>query len=687
MSGAAVGAVHQHIEPGSRPILIGTPDGNPWFSQAAAACPEVEALRGVWEGFLIAHVREPLPGIPEAVLVVGSDPRGTAFGVYQLSRAMGVSPWHWWADVDPEPARSLVLPDGFRFRDAPRVPYRGIFVNDEVFGLNPWARENFEPEHPRQLGPKIYRRIYELILRLRANTLCPALCGGNCFSAIPENRAVARDYAIVIGSQHSEPLSSYGTEWDRATMGDWNYSTNREGILRFLESRVAANKSGEILYTLGLRGINDAPMEGNPTRVEEAAILGRIIGEQREILARQINRPLPEIPQVLFLYKEVLKNFDYGFALPEDVTLVWTDDNFGYIKRLPEPAIRERSGGHGLYYHTGYIGRPTDHGFVPGVVPALILHELRKAWEFGVRRYWIFNVGDIKPNYYNIQLCLDLAWDPQGLDHDNRSAHEEAFFCETLGTPVAAEASRLWEAYNHLTFARRAEHMAWSRIEQHRNPSEPEMRWTRNREAETRLEAFARLAADSRHLLEKVAPARRGAAMQILHFPIAGSDGLNRKWLHLARSEWFRRQGRSSAAKAFAEAWDAFRETWELIDAINALRGGKWSPWHGMYPFPQFWEPRYLEPGEEPRWIRPDPFEPVVQFPEPPDGLAPGVWVEGDEGLVGTGGSSLRSPVLCPHGRSGTYFEIFNRGTAPFSFEITTDAAWIEISSCPSSTV
>jgi hypothetical protein len=668
------------FRPGSCPILIGTLDVSPLIGKivAHAPRPEFTALRGQWEGFLIAHVEHPLPDVPEALLVVGSDPRGTAFGVYQLARAIGVSPWHWWADVDPERRETVKLPRGFSFRDAPRIRYRGIFINDEVFGMNLWARENFEPEHPKQLGPKTYRRIYELMLRLKANTLCPALCG-NCFSAIPENRALAQEYAIIIGSQHSEPLSSYGTEWDRATMGDWNYATNREGILRFLESRVAANKSGEILYTLGLRGINDQPMEGNPTRIEEAAILGRIIGEQRDILARQIARPLTGIPQVLFLYKEVLKNFDYGFPLPDDVTLVWTDDNFGYIKRLPEPAIRVRSGGHGLYYHTGYIGRPTDHGFVCGTVPALILHELRKAWDFGVRRYWVFNVGDIKPNYYNIQLCLDLAWNPEGITPENRAAHQDAFFAENLGAAMAGEASRLWDAYNQLTFARRAEHMAWSRIEQHRDACEAEMIWTHQHEAETRLAEFGRLAADSQRLLGHVASARHDAVFQMLHFSIASSDCLNRKWLHLARSEWFRRQGRSTAANAYAAAWSAFREAWEIIDAANALRNGKWAPWHGMYPFPEFTEPRYLEPGEKPRWIRPDPFEPIVNFPTPPATVSPAVWVEGDDGIVGIGVNPLRTPVLCPHGRRNTFLEIYNRGTQPFAVAATTDATWLVV--------
>lgn len=665
---------------GKMPIIIGTLGRSQAIDLIAqsGAVPELESLRGLWEGFVIAHVNAPLPGVERALVIAGSDRRGTAFGVYELCRAMGVSPFHWWADIPPRQREGLYVPAGWQMKDAPKVRYRGIFINDENFGLGPWATETHEPEHPRYVGPKTYEKVFEMILRLKGNYLWPATLGRSPFSAVPENRILADRHAIVMGSQHTEPLTSYGHEWNPATMGDFNYVTNKERLMRFLEDRVAANKHYENVYTMGLRGLNDAKMEGVANVVEQTRVLDRILQEQQGILTRQLQRPLPEIPQSLVLYKEVLRAYDFGFEVPDDITLTWPDDNYGYILRLPDATNVDRRGGHGVYYHLAYLGRPNDYDWLIGIEPALLVSEMKKAYDFGARKIWVFNVGDIKPNYYNIQLAFDLAWDPGRLDLPDLSRHQEAFFKRAFGPGFAARASALHRDYHRLNQARKAEHMSWGRLEQWRRPVESEFSWVHHREAERRIEAYHSLDARSSALMNELPSDLRDACFQLLHYNIRGARLMNEKWLYLSRHAWHQRQGRSSAHESYEQAWSAFGGIWGLTDAFYALRQGKWNRWLSMPPFEQYAEPRFRRKEESRRPLRPEPFEPLMPRPEVPDTAQMGIWLEGEEELAPRL-DQRRLPDLSSTGRVETFLEIFNRGRKSFAWKVTSEAPWLKI--------
>jgi len=317
-------------------------------------------LAGAWESFVIANVPgDGAAGAAASTLVVaGSDRRGTAFGTYELAQAIGVSPWYWWADVAPDAKRELHVAAGSQRFGPPSVKYRGIFINDEDWGLHPWAAKTFDPGRG-DIGPKTYAKVFELLLRLKANTCWPAMHEiTRAFNSYPENRQLADDYAIVMGSSHAEPmLRNNVAEWT-APPEDFNYTTNRDGVLAYWEERVRENGRSENIYTLGMRGIHDSAMQGAPTMADKVAALGRIFADQRELLARHVNPAVERVPQVFTPYKEVLDIYRAGLRVPDDVTIVWPDDNHGYVRSFPNDEERRRAGGFGVYYHLSYLGAP-----------------------------------------------------------------------------------------------------------------------------------------------------------------------------------------------------------------------------------------------------------------------------------------------------------------------------------------
>jgi hypothetical protein len=323
---------------------------------------DVTGLRGQWETYLITTVADPLPHVPRALAVVGSDRRGTAYGLFELSEAIGVSPWYWWADVAPRKRSELYLATGTRRFGPPSVKYRGIFLNDEDWGLQPWAAKTFAPAEGG-IGPKVYEKVFELLLRLKANTLWPAMHAcTKPFNSFPEDARLANDYGIVMGSSHAEPMLRDNVgEWT-APPEEYNHVTNRAGVLRYWEERVTANGRYENIYTLGMRGIHDSPIVGPKTDAERVQTLEQIFADQRALLAKYVNANVTQVAQAFTPYKEVLRLYHEGLRVPDDVTIVWPDDNFGYIRQFPTPAERRRSGGFGIYYHRWWRTSSTATG-------------------------------------------------------------------------------------------------------------------------------------------------------------------------------------------------------------------------------------------------------------------------------------------------------------------------------------
>jgi len=344
---------HAAADLSAHAVLVGTLGKSPVLDGLAKAGRlDVSGLRGQWETAVIAVVADPLPGVAQGLVIAGSDRRGTAYGVYELSRRIGVSPWTWWADVTPARRAALFVAPGRVNIGPPAVKYRGLFINDEMWGIRPWAAQTFAPDEGLGLGPKTYARVFELLLRLRANYLWPAMhLQTTPFNSYPQNKVVADDYAIVMGSSHIEPLlrnNMAGAEWDREGGGAWNYQTNAAAIRAYWARRLQANGRYENVYTLGMRGRDDEPMQGGKTVPEKIALMERIFADQRALLARYVNPDLARVPQVFIPYTEVLGLYDAGMQVPGDVIICWPDDNFGYLRRLPTAAERARAGGSGI---------------------------------------------------------------------------------------------------------------------------------------------------------------------------------------------------------------------------------------------------------------------------------------------------------------------------------------------------
>jgi hypothetical protein len=324
-------------------------------------------------------------------------------------------------------------------------------LNDECWGLNPWASKTFEPEEGN-IGPKTYARIFELLLRLRANFIWPAMhpCT-NAFYKNPENPKTANDYGIVVGTSHAEPMMRNNVdEWDGKKMGNFNFFNNRETVLNYWETRVDESRNYESIYTLGMRGIHDSGMVGVKNIQENVDALEAIIGEQRNLLEKYVDPNAANVPQAFTAYKEVLDIYYAGLKLPEDITLVWPDDNYGYIQRFSDKEKQKRQGGSGIYYHLSYWGRPHDYLWLSSTHPMLVWEEMIKASYFNSNEIWVVNVGDIKPLEYNISLFLDMAWNttayatPTGVREHFNKWHQDIFGLEN-GLEIAGF---MWDYYD-----------------------------------------------------------------------------------------------------------------------------------------------------------------------------------------------------------------------------------------------
>ena len=349
----------------------------------------VDSLLKAMDAFFVA----PIEG---HIWVVGNNGRGTAYGLLELSRMAGVSPWVWWGDVRPFSRSRLVMHDGYCTLQAPSVQYRGIFINDEDWTLRNWSSKTFEPTGEVGIGPKTYKEIFKLLLRLRANALWPAMHeGGTGFFTVKGNKEVADSCGILIGTSHCEPLLRNNVaEWDVKQRGPYNYITNREEVKRYWAERLQEVRGSEELFTIGMRGIHDGSMEGVKTKEEKLNGLQQVIDDQRELLRRYYNNKVETVPQVFIPYKEVLEIYESGLRVPDDVTLMWCDDNYGYLTRLPDAEQQKRSGGGGIYYHLSYWGRPHDHLWLTTTQPGLICSEMKAAYDHNCRKWRIADAED-----------------------------------------------------------------------------------------------------------------------------------------------------------------------------------------------------------------------------------------------------------------------------------------------------
>ncbi|QRV17780.1 glycosyl hydrolase 115 family protein (plasmid) [Haloterrigena salifodinae] len=623
------------------------------------------ALTDERESFVVGTVDEPLPGLESCVLIAGSDRRGTAYGAYELSKRIGVSPWYWWADVPTPDRDALYATEGFERAGPPSVRYRGVFINDEDFGFREWAQQTHDPATPDGIGPTTYERLFELLLRLRANTIWPAMHEGTtAFYRCAGNLEAAERYGIVVGTSHCEPMHRNNVdEWDPETDGEWNYATNAERIREYWTDRVAEIASQENLFTVGMRGIHDSGMPGGDTLEERVDLLQRVIDDQREILGEHHESPVETVPQLFCPYKETLELYRNGLEVPEDVCLVWPDDNFGYLRRLPTGEERARSGGHGVYYHLSYWGRPYDHQWLCSVPPALIREELHRAYRHGVDTLWMANVGDLKPAETETEYFFELAWDVDGVAERSTSDWLAEWAARKFGSAYADEIADVLAEYYRLALARKPEHVGWNAVYPNTEKNEPTFSAVdHGDEARRRLEAYERIDEAAAVIHEELLEEYRTAFFHLVEYQIRCARAMNEGALEAMRSRLYAGQGRTSTA-AYA---DQSRAALDRIDAAteryNASSNGKWREMMSA-------SPRDLPVFDQPATGR------VTDEQGPTLEIA----VEGTAGVAGTGPRTRRLPTIVQGVDRPRFVDCYNRGGGAIAWTATAADDWIDL--------
>ena len=545
-------------------IIVGTVGKSPLLKAVSA---DVSALTGKKQAFL-------LQVLPDGkLLVAGSDSHGTAYGIMELSRLIGVSPWEWWADVTPEKKTSFVLSAEYQTLQSPSVEYRGIFINDEDWGLMPWSSQTYEPSDIKgHIGPKTNARIFELLLRLRANTYWPAM--HECtlpFFLTEGNRKVAEEYGIFIGSSHCEPMvCSAAGEWRRRGQGDYDYVNNSASVYKFWEDRVKEVAQQGNIYTLGMRGVHDGQMQGAKTVAEQKAVLERVLKDQRGLLQKYVNKDVTAIPQALIPYKGVLDIYNAGLQVPDDVTLIWCDDNYGYIRHFPTAEERARKGGNGIYYHVSYWGRPHDYLWLGTFSPYLLHQQMKLAYDRGIQKMWVLNVGDIKPAEYQIELFLDMAWNIDEVDEIGVTAHLKSWLEREFGSNCAEELLPAMEAHYQLSYIRKPEFMGNTR-EEERDPKYKvikDLPWSEQTISE-RLRSYTVLSDVVERIESNIPADRQDAYFQLVKYPVQAAAQMNRKILTAQLARHSKADWKQSDA--------AFDSIASLTQQYNSLQNGKWN--------------------------------------------------------------------------------------------------------------
>ena len=541
---------------------------------------DVQAIKGQWESFLIATVGNQL-------VIAGSDRRGTIFGIYELSRQMGVSPWYWWADVPVRKHSQLYVREGCFVESSPSVKYRGIFINDEDWGLKPWATTNYE-KVLGDIGPRTYARVCELLLRLRANMLAPAMhsCTGAFYSHVDSKR-VADSLGIIITTSHCEPLllnNAAKSEWDVERDGEWNFKTNRSTILRKWDNRLSEASQYENIYTVAMRGLHDEGLRGNLPMNERVPLLDTVITLQRKMLEQHIGQSATQIPQIFVPYKETMDIYEAGLHVPDDITLVWVDDNYGYMKRVSNAKERQRKGGSGVYYHLSYLGAPHDYLWLNTTPPVLMYEELMKAYHTGADRYWLLNVGDIKPMELGIQTFMQLAWNPSAFSIESINRYQAEWLAKELGFDAAKaeKLQSLLDDYYRLAWSRKPEYMGFEYEwddKAHTGLKSTDFSFQHYAEAQQRLADYQRIANEAEQLSNGTA-----ACFELLQFPVQAAYQMNRKFLMAQLNKELLAQGLTAQANWAARQMQVSYDSIETLNRrYNSQMNGKWM---GMMTLP-----------------------------------------------------------------------------------------------------
>ena len=551
------------------PVIAGT-IGQSTIIDALIADGKVDTtgLTGVWEAYALQLVQQPMEGVSQALVIMGGTPRGTAYGLFEISRRIGVSPYVWWADVEPAPMSSIYIQGDRTNVEKPSVQYRGLFINDEDWAMLPWARKTIDAAY-NNIGPGTYEKVMELLLRLRANCLWPAKHGSSkAFWSMEENKRLAKAWAIVMSSGDSM-LRDNLWEWPRFKSGNnssnFTFATNPEGVTDYWAKRAGEARGYEGIYDIGMRGLQDVALLGYEGQAAQLQGLTDIIAAQRKIITDSLGGDPTKVPQIYIPYKEALTLYNAGLKIPDDVTMCWVDDNYAYIRQLPTVNERKRSGGHGIYYHLSYLGNPCSYIWLSTISPSLISYELSKAYENGMQRFWMINVGDIKPAEVEFEFCMELAWNVNAWTPENAWKFSRWWSAKTFGEDVADE-------------------MAEIRLEHYRLAAQSKPETVYNvtftiPEMEQRIKDYQALTARVQSLEASIPERLQDAYFELMTYPILATAGQNIKAYGAKLSYWYASIGdhiRSMQYAALARA--GYSDIVYLTNIFNTqTAGGKWN--------------------------------------------------------------------------------------------------------------
>jgi hypothetical protein len=655
-------------------IIAGTIGKSPVIDQLLKKKKiDATGIAGKWETFLIQVIKNPFPGVKYALIIAGSDKRGTIYGIYEVSRQIGVSPWYWWADVPVHKKNELYINPGRYVQGSPSVRYRGIFLNDEAPDLTNWVKEKYGavpkgdnppvPEGVANYGHEFYSKLFELILRLKGNFLWPAMWNNAFNEDDPENPKLADEYGIVMGNSHQEPMLRAQKEWDRRyqkTLGSWNYAKNPDILEAFWREGIKRNKDYESIITIGLRGANDTEMApGGPK--ENMAMLENIVGVQRKILSEVINPDITKIPQLWCLYKEVQDYHKAGMRVPDDVTLLWAEDNWGNIRRLPNAEERKRSGGAGIYYHFDYHGGPRSYQWLNTSPLPKIWDQMSLAKQYGADRIWIVNVGHFKGYELPIEYFLDLGWNTEKQNGENTHEYIIQWASEQFGETYSKEIADILSGYTRFNGRRKPELLSpstYSLVNYH--------------EAERIVEDYRALDNKAEELSKKLPVEMHDAFYQLVMFPTKVCAVVNGLYFTAGLNDLYARQGRASTNDMVTSTLMSFQNDTSLIGNYNRdFAGGKWK---------HFMDQSHLGYTN---WADP-PVNSLgaIKFIEyvAPDTSILGIAVEESEAVWPGERSAPVLPEFDIFNKQSRSIDIFNKGKKSFIFNVTSDNKWIVIS-------
>ncbi|MFI7633028.1 glycosyl hydrolase 115 family protein [Nonomuraea sp. NPDC049400] len=712
----AVAAVAKDEVPGQDDVvLVGTIGRSPLIDRLVGTGKlDVSGIAGKWETSLEQVVQNPLPGVRRAFVIAGSDQRGTIYGAYDVSKEIGVSPWYWWDDVPARHQDALYVLPGRHTQGTPKVKYRGFFINDENPNLGTWAPRHFGPGlaqgYPWGFNSKFYARVFEVMLRLKANYLWPAVWGRAFAEDDPDNHKVAAEYGIVMGTSHEAPMMRGIEEWNRHAVaavrdsqgnivtpghdpyggtGEWSFRRNGEAIKKYWADGIRRMKEQgfEGVVTLGMRGNGDVSLPDG----DGIELMQTILASQREILARESGEGLESIPQVQTLYKEVQRYWDQGLRPPDDVTVVFCDDNWGNLRKLPDQALPARSGGYGMYYHFDYVGGGRNYKWVDTINLASTWEQLNLAYTYGVDRLWVVNAGDMKNEELPLQFFLDYAWDPAKLPLDKLDDWERAYAAQSFGAERAGAIAEVLHEYGRLQSRRKPE-LLNRRITL--DPAAPAgIRYaddtpfslTSYREMDRVAGEWQRLADKAEKIRKSLPPGFDDAYYQLVHYQVKATANL----YVLRRAQFtnilYARQGRAAANAQADLAQAAFDADQAMNAHYGELAGGKWKdfqlqPKIGYGDVERYGPNAPWQQPEKNNVALPDAFYPHLVRTQVPEAAGLGVAIDGSEQWWPGATGAAVLPAFSPYqAYPGQYIEVFNRGATPFDYTITPARPWVSV--------